>query len=91
MAEDRNGLTRDHPTGGPLGGALEHDGTPRAIVDVSDPERSTIVALNVPAEFSAAALGLAVGQSIDPLILADPTTRDEATAKFGRQIGRAHV
>lgn len=84
MAEDRNGLTRDHLTGGPLGGALENDGTPRAIVDVSDPERSTIVALNVPAEFSAAALGLAVGQSIDPLILADPATRDEATAKFGR-------
>ena len=84
MAEDRIGSTRDHLLGGPLGDELERDGTPRAIVDVSDPERSTIVALNVPAEFSAAALGLAVGQSIDPLILADPATRDEATAKFGR-------
>ena len=61
VAEDRTGVTRDHPTGGRLEGALENDGTPRAIIDVSDPERYTIVALNVPAEFSAAALGLAVG------------------------------
>lgn len=51
---------------------LPNDAVPRAIIDASDPLRAQIVALNVPAEYATAALGLGLGSTLDPLILADP-------------------
>ncbi|MEY3360682.1 MAG: hypothetical protein RL531_401 [Actinomycetota bacterium] len=65
---------------------LPNDAIPRAIIDVSDPLRSRIVALNVPGEYATAALGLGIGSTLDPLLLADPDTQAEAGAKYDRLV-----
>jgi DNA-binding CsgD family transcriptional regulator/PAS domain-containing protein len=61
-----------------------YDGRPdaraRALVDVTDPTRTVIVRMNLPAEISVLALGLADGTDFDPTGMADEETVAESSA-----------
>ena len=61
-----------------------YDGRPdaraRALADVTDPACTVIVRMNLPAEISVLALGLADGSGFDPTGMADEETVAESSA-----------
>jgi DNA-binding CsgD family transcriptional regulator len=62
------------------------DSRARAIVDVTDPHQATVIAMNLPAELSAADLGITVGTTVHPLLVTDPETLAASTANFERLV-----
>ena len=57
---------------------------PSALVDVTDPVHAVVVAMNLPAELSARALGITLGAAVDPLLVADAETLAESAGNFDR-------